>query len=735
MAVKIERALGLLQKNYSIIPIGPKKIPACKWSKYMKERITEEELRKYSSSEGFGIVTGYNNVEAIDVDLKVLSTLTEQQNFWKEYYNFLKDNIEDFDKKVVIRKTKNNGYHLIYRCEEIEGNQKLAKLEGHKEAIIETRGIGGYIFIYENQVGDLDYTDLQEISILERGMIIEISKYYDFKQETINLDKEAKRVNYNTETTPWEDYNNKHTALDVVSDEFDVVANLSDKYIIKRLGASSAHSGYIYKNSNCMYLFSTGTHYPAETLLNAFACYTFRYHNGDFSAAAKEVYKEGYGDRVIKEVEDLKNTFRPEDLSFPIDIFPENYQRYIFECYQTLDASIDYMGCSLLWALSLIIGNTINVEVKKGWKENVNIWIALIGKAGVGKTPSIDKIIFPLLKQNTHEIKLYRKEYQKYEDFKAKEKSEQDKTASVDKPRQSQFIANDVTNEALVQMHEENKNAIAVFKDELAGWFKDMNKYRAGSDLEFWLSSWSGKSVTLNRKTSKNSFVEKPLIPVLGGIQPSILDSFYTDENKDNGFIDRILFSYPDLNVESYNEDEINPQLLEWYEGSLIKLYNHAKKHLLRFNADDEVEPHTAVFSKAARKEWIRIFNEITEMQNSETENEYMKSMLPKQKSYIPRFALLINYINSDDENNAFEISKESMLKAESLSNYFVAMAKKIKIQTFENKTAKEIIGLTKNKSKKDQAVEILKNNPDFSKVELAEMLDVSRKTVYNWLK
>ena len=31
-------------------------------------------------------------------------------------------------------------------------------------------------------------------------------------------------------------------------------------------------------------------------------------------------------------------------------------------------------------------------------------------------------------------------------------------------------------------------------------------------------------------------------------------------------------------------------------------------------------------------------FNEITNYQNSDEENEYLKSMYPKQKSYIPLF-------------------------------------------------------------------------------------------------
>ena len=50
--------------------------------------------------------------------------------------------------------------------------------------------------------------------------------------------------------------------------------------------------------------------------------------------------------------------------------------------------------------------------------------------------------------------------------------------------------------EALSGFTPRKDNAVGVFKDELVGWLKDMNKYRAGSDLEFWLSVWSGKLLT-----------------------------------------------------------------------------------------------------------------------------------------------------------------------------------------------------------------------------------------------
>lgn len=736
MNIKLDRAKRLLDAGLSVIPIKENKKPSIKWTKHQTIPLTKEELDSLQNKveiNGYGYVTGYDNVEVVDVDLKVIESAKKQKEFWDEFINLVNDNIPNLLDKVAIYKTVNNGYHLIYKAKNITGNKKLANLEGITEAIIETRGIGGYAFIYDKKVGQLDYTEIQEISELERNTIIGCCKYFDFKADETNYKKEVKEKEYHTETPCWEEFNNRKSALDVVGDDFTIVAELSDKYIIKRHGAKSEHSGYIYKDSLCMYLFSTGTIYPHETLLSPFACYTYKYHNGDFSAAAKDIYSQGYGDRIQKEIEPIDLSCKLDDIDFPIDVFPEQMQHYIYQCYETLDSSIDYMGCSMLWATSLIIGNTIRVEVKKGWTSPATLWMALIGKAGVGKTPAISNITFPLEKQNTLEIKHYQKQYEKYQEYKSKDRESQEYVEKVDKPRYSQLMVNDITIEALIEMHEHNKHGIAVLKDELAGWFKDMNKYRAGSDLEFWLSSWSGKAVTLNRKTSKNSFVEKPMIPVLGGIQPEILDQFYIGENKENGFIDRILFCYPDLKVESYNENELENGLLDWYESAIINLYKKVQSEFLRFNTEDEVDPYIAVFSNDAKEEWKRIFNEITDMQNSDTENQYMKSMLPKQKTYIPRFALIIHFINS--EGNVLEISKDSMLKAEKLSKYFINMAKKIKVHSSERMSARDIVDRNKMKSNKEKAIEILRYNPEMSKQEIAEILNVSLQMVYKYLK
>jgi hypothetical protein len=739
--ISIDRARQLIDCNLSLIPIGENKVPWIKWKEYQTTIVNKDKFTEYyhnDKTKGIGICTGYNNLEVIDIDLKVLKSLKDQQDFWAELTGFLRDNIDDFDSKFVIYKTVNNGYHILYRCIKNEGNLKIAKLKGQKEAIIESRGIGGYVFVYENLVSKNSYTEIQEISEEERNVLIGCCKYYNYVEDAVNTTI-TKHEYQESKITPWEDYNAKTSMFDIIGDEFKIVKTLSDKYIILRHGSKAAHSGYVYTNSNCMYLFTTGTNYPHEKLVTPFAAYSIRYHNSDFKAAAKELYNKGFGSRVIKEPKEIKEkpVLNKKDLIFPIDVFPIPIQNYIIECNKTLDSSIDYMGCAFLWMSSVIIGNSLEVQTKIGWKENCTIWLSLVGKAGIGKTPSISHIIQPLMKLNNREVKNFIKQNEKYLYYISLDKEERKNTEVIKKPIKTQFIVNDITLEALVDLHEESENAIGVFKDELAGWFKDMNKYRAGSDLEFWLSSWSGKSVSLNRKTAKSSFVEKPLIPVLGGIQPSILNIFYTEENKDNGFIDRMLLCYPDLVIERHNDNVMSLEMFEWYNSMIIEIYETVKNNLVKRNIDDEIEPQTVTFSAEANEEWKRIFNEITDIQNSPDENEYMKSMLPKQKSYIPRFALIINTIDGlfTGKGNLSKITKESMLKAEKLSKYFIAMAKKIKINTVEKAEISKVLELNSNKPIKEKFRILYKENPELNRTDVSETLGVTRNTIQRYIK
>lgn len=736
----LERCYRLLDEGFSLLTVGENKQPNIKWKELQNTPLTKEQFTSTYNrleTQGVGIITGYQHLECIDVDLKVFSTAQERKDFWHEYYSLLNDNILDFDKKFVIYRTKNEGYHILYKSKRVVANTKIASLKGHKEAVIESRGLKGYVFIYDgnNQTG-LTYHNIDFISDKDREVLWECSRLYNYVEPVkIEVPKKVQK-SFSSGLTPWDDYNQRNNVIDVVSGELEIIRELSDKYVVKRFGSESATSGYIFKDNGCLFLHSTGTIYEAEKQIRPSDAYTTKYHNGDYSEAAKELYKLGYGDRVkvempIKE----KVKINKNELEFPIEIFPEDVQQYILLNKEILGFSVDYMACAYLWVWSIIIGNSCRIKVKTNWTESANLWMMLVGGAGVGKTPSINAITYPIMKMNSKEIKQFQKDKAKYDAFNAESKKEQEYMERVQKPVKRQFIVNDITLEALVDLHEESKKGVGVLRDELGGWVKDMNKYRQGSDLEHWLSSWSGKEINLNRKTAKSSFVEKAFIPVMGGIQPSVLGSFYTEENKANGFIDRILFSYPKLKVEKYNENELDESLIEWYEGHISGACNYFNS-IIQYNTEREIDPIDIKMNLNAKKEWIRIYNDITENQNSNEENEYMKSMLPKQKSYIPRFILILHSIWSIVDGTPVEnlIMSDSVLQAEKLSKYFIAMGKKIKADSIETADVKKVVSKD-NLNTKDKLKTILQSNPDISKTKLAEMLEVSRTQVYRIVK
>ena len=755
--ITLNKCLKLLEDGFSIITVGESKIPNFPWKRYQTEKIDTKTFEKNYNYKGgiikkdgtelaatqhVGIVTGFNYLEVIDVDLKVFSTAKEQKDFWIEYLSFLEDNILDFHDKFVIVKTKNNGYHILYKSKRVEGNKKIAKLKGHKEAIIETRGAFGYVFIYDNFLNGKNYSDIDFISDSDREILFSCSRSYNYiepeKQSVPKKEKKQYEVK-DGDITPWDDFNQKNNVWDIVQEDFTIVRTLKNKLVIRRHNAESAHSGYIFTDDNLMFLHSTGTIYESEKQYSPWSAHVRKNFNDDFSAAAKQAYSDGYGSRIVRKEIPVNDPIKvnKNNLTFPIDIFPENIQNFILTANETLNNSIEYMSCSLLWSISVSIGNAIKIEVVPGWTENSTLWLALVGQPGWGKTPSIKRIIAPLQKLNSREVKKYYKDLEKFEFYDNLNKKEKEDYPEVHKPSKKQFIANDITLEALVDLHEESSNSVGVFKDELAGWFKDMNKYREGSDLEFWLSCWSGSPVILTRVTRRGSYIERPSIPVLGGIQPSVLTNFNTSENKENGFMDRSLLCYPDLKSEYLSKERIDYDTILWFNDVIVGFYETIINHVVNYDADGEIEPLISVMSDDAFKLYDAQHKKITDQENNDEVNQYLKSMLPKQKAYIARFALIIHVFNDyfTDGGNALLISKESMRKAIRLSEYFIENAKKVKSENIKVSEIKSVINKNKNKTNQEKFAAMYKVNPEVDKKEAAEQLGVSIQMIYKYIK
>ena len=99
------------------------------------------------------------------------------------------------------------------------------------------------------------------------------------------------------------------------------------------------------------------------------------------------------------------------------------------------------MGCSLLFLTSIIVGNSQQIKIKNGWNETPSIWLSLVGKAGVGKTPSIKGITFPLDKANSTEIKRYIVAEAKFDEFNNMDAKDKALTEPVYKPKENAIFS------------------------------------------------------------------------------------------------------------------------------------------------------------------------------------------------------------------------------------------------------------------------------------------------------
>jgi len=293
-----------LEHGYSPIPlISGQKRPLLKdWTKYKETPI--EDLNLFTT-DSLGLVCGYNGLEVLDIDAKHFTG-----NEFEEYIELLEANGPGLLAKMVIQQTPSGGFHFLYRCEVIEGNQKLAKNEA-KEVTYETRGIGGQVAAWPTPGYKLETkaSAIQWITPEERDILLDCARELD-KTPKVEIRYEAPKhaLANNEELTPWADYNSKVDCLTILQSRGWTVVREDSKYVyVKRPGTTDARdSGKIFKDSGKLWVWSTSTELEAEVLYNPFALYTALEHSNDFKAAGRALKDEGYGYQEPKKLNEVE---------------------------------------------------------------------------------------------------------------------------------------------------------------------------------------------------------------------------------------------------------------------------------------------------------------------------------------------------------------------------------------------------------------------------------------------
>lgn len=357
-------------EGLKFIPINSKKIPT------VKEWQISEKEHDLSNCAGVGIVCGRLSgyLEAIDLDCKYDLT----GKLFENYKRLIHELDKDLLSKLVVQKTRNGGYHLIYRCSVISGNVKLAnrpttdeeKLETYNQeykaaliknpddvkakqvaekasktdkvrVLIETRGEGGYIACHPSEGYEIihgDFYSINEITAEQRELLHGIARQFNQVFEEVVVPKKE-GIPKTDGLTPFDDYNKRGDVVGLLQEHgWKVVSQKGNKTVFLRPGqTTSQSSGNFDHERNWFSVFTTSTDFEPQHAYLPYAVFAVLECNKNYSEASRRLYLLGYGERAQEKKEAVKapstrviqSRINPQTFDETAFAQPQDYEEYL----------------------------------------------------------------------------------------------------------------------------------------------------------------------------------------------------------------------------------------------------------------------------------------------------------------------------------------------------------------------------------------------------------------------
>lgn len=409
-------------------------------------------------------------------------------------------------------------------------------------------------------------------------------------------------------------------------------------------------------------------------------------------------YKENHS--LIKGLDKDLNSIQKEKIEgFPLDILPIFYKDLLSDLDSKLDYAVDYSAAALFFTISVVIGNRIKLRLKPGWLEGANLYQTIVGNPGDVKSHALSFMQRPI-----QEIE--KKLYKEYQQRRAEYEMESESDNSVPKPELKQYLVNDATPEAVLEIHSINEKGVGVSVDEIRSFLKSLNKYRDGNDEELYLSAFSGIFIKINRTTKETILIDDPSVNILGSIQPNLIGSSFGGQKLNNGFIDRFLFYWPRTSKRArWNENEIDQAFVDRYKENIKEIFRFTEK--LKTPIELEFTPEAKEF--------------LYQWQNSNPDNfefDYERGAVVKLEQYVLRFCIILHILkNFSSVELTRVIGKDIVEGAIKLYGYFKNNALRVHEQmnaTYYdgmNEMQKKLFQLLPKQFKTGEGVKIAREN------------------------
>lgn len=292
-----KNGLKVIKFTYS----GPDTFYSSNWSQY-REGQTQEQVKDIFTKQGDGIaMLCVDGIEIIDIDIKHDPTGNIAEELAAAITEY------GFDMPHVLQKTRSGGLHIIYKCPNPEGAKKLAVRKGQKEAMIETKGLGSISNIFPTPGYEIISGDLNNIPTVtqdERNNLISLCSVLNEEIKTENFDVKLKPGRVIEGKSSWHGFDEAKDILELMEGYgWRKIGMNGDHVRLNRPGAKNPKGvdASVILSKNVFFPFTSSTQFKPNKAYSPSSVFAMMEHNGDFSAAAKELYYKGFGDRATKQ--------------------------------------------------------------------------------------------------------------------------------------------------------------------------------------------------------------------------------------------------------------------------------------------------------------------------------------------------------------------------------------------------------------------------------------------------
>lgn len=285
----------------SVIPVRKDKRPVIgSWAQYQKSPATPAEMAAWPKSEGIAVIAGAvsGNLLCIDIDEKhdPLKTIS------KEYFALLKEWLgEETFKKLVIEQTPSGGWHILFRSPTAYGCEKLARAAGKQEAMLETKGEGGYFLCAPTEGYKLVQGRMEEIPVLSEIMASTLlsAAWAMDRNEAPNAEPiQREKVDGKS---PFDDYNDRADGDEILAilehHGWRKVGQKGENVMLCRPEKGGrGTSATFHRGKRVFYVFTSSSNFHPGKGYGPVSVYASLEHNGDLKAAARALLSMGYGE-------------------------------------------------------------------------------------------------------------------------------------------------------------------------------------------------------------------------------------------------------------------------------------------------------------------------------------------------------------------------------------------------------------------------------------------------------